>query len=131
MTSNLLNFFQKVKGINLKLFWKLFLIILKKDYSKYPNYVTEFENTLSGKFNAKYCLTFSSGTSAFYASLLSLNLKKGSKVLISSLTFPTVIEILRKFDFDIHYFDIDKNFEIVSKEIDNQEYDLYGRITIK
>ena len=124
MISRLLNFFQKIQGFDLNLFWKLFVIILKKDYSKYPSYVGDFENSLSKRFNAEYCLTFSSGTTAFYASLLALNLEKRSKVLISSLTFPTVIETLKKFDFDIYYFDINKNFEIVSKNINDQKYDL-------
>ena len=124
MISRLSNIFQIILGFNLKLFWKLILIILKKDYSKYPRYVGNFESSLSSKFNSKYCLTFSSGSTAFYASLLALNLKKKSKVLISSLTFPTVIETLKKFDFEIHYFDINKNFEIVVKNINNQKYDL-------
>ncbi len=124
MISRLSNIFQMIRGFNLKLLWKLTLIILKKDYSKYPKYVGNFESSLSSKFNSKYCLTFSSGTTAFYASLLALNLKKKSKVLISSLTFPTVIETLKKLDFEIHYFDINKKFEIDIKNINNQKYNL-------
>ena len=122
--SKLTTILRIIKDFNFKLFIKLFFVILKKDYSKYPKYVDEFENLLCKKFNIEYCLTFSSGTAAFYSSLLSLNLKKKSKVLISSLTFPTVIEILKKFDFDIYYFNIDKNFEIVDKNINHLKYDL-------
>ncbi len=81
-----------LKEVNLNIFWKLLLIIFKKDYSKYPKYVEDFENSLAKKFNSKHCLTFSSGTAAFYASVLALNLKKKSKVIISSMTFPSVIE---------------------------------------
>ena len=124
MMSRLLNFFQLILRFNFKLFWKLSFIILKKDYSKYPRYVEDFEYSLSKRFNTKYCLTFSSGTTSFYASLLALNLRKRSKVLISSLTFPTVIEILKKFDFDIYYFNIDRNFEVITKTISAQKYDL-------
>jgi len=122
--SRLINFFRNLKEFNLKLFLKIILIILKKDYSKYPKYVSDFENSLSKRFGAEYCLTFSSGTAAFYASLLALNLKKGSKVLISSLTFPTVIKTLKKFDFEIYYFDINRNFEILFKNANEQKYDL-------
>ncbi len=124
MISKLTNFFKVIQRFNFKLFLKLILIILKKDYSKYPKYVDDFEKSLSKKFYTEYCLTFSSGTAAFYASLLALNLGKRSKVLISSLTFPTVIEILKKFDFDIYYFNIDRNFEIITKNIIFQKYDL-------
>ena len=99
----MIKFFDKIltilKNFDFFLFFRLNLIILKKNYSKYPNYVEEFEKTLAKKFNFKYCLSFSSGTAAFYASILSLNLKRKSKVLISVLTFPSVIEILKKQDF--------------------------------
>ena len=117
-------FFRVIREFNLFFFLRLVLIILKKDYSKYPKYVNDFESSLSKKFNSKYCLTFSSGTTAFYASLLSLNLKKNSKILISSLTFPSVIKTLKKFGFDIYYFDIDRNFKIISQNTENLKFDL-------
>jgi dTDP-4-amino-4,6-dideoxygalactose transaminase len=123
-----MNIFKNILGIlvrfDLKFFLKLLKIVIKKDYSKYPTYVHNFEKSISQKFNIKHCLTFSSGTAAFYASILSLNLKKNSKVLISSLTFPTIIKILKKFDFDIYYFNINKNFEIINNSFKNQNYDL-------
>ena len=124
----MIKFFDKIltilKNFDFFLFLKLNLIILKKNYSKYPKYVEEFENTLANKFNFKYCLSFSSGTAAFYASILSLNLKRKSKVLISVLTFPSVIEILKKQDFDICYMNIDKNFKFNLNNITNEKYDL-------
>ena len=118
------NFLKIIRNFNLSFFLKLNFLILKKNYSKYPSYVKEFEDALSKKFNSKYVLTFSSGTTAFYASILSLNLNKKSKVLISSLTFPTIIEILNKFDFEIYYFDINRNFEIVFDNDQNHKFDL-------
>ncbi len=124
----MIRFFKKIlralKNFDFFLFFKINLIILKKDYSKYPNYVDEFEIALANKFDFKYCLSFSSGTAAFYASILSLNLKRKSKVLISVLTFPSVIEILKKQDFDISYMSIDKNFQFDLKNISNEKYDL-------
>lgn len=124
LKKNYFNILKVIKNFNFKFFLKLNLAILKKNYSKYPIYVKEFEEDLSKKFNSKYSLSFSSGTSAFYASILSLNLKKKSKVLISSLTFPTIIEILKKQDFDIYYFDVDKNLNVNSNFAINQKYDL-------
>tara|TARA_Y100000816_G_scaffold282922_1_gene259166 strand:+ start:658 stop:1725 length:1068 start_codon:yes stop_codon:yes gene_type:complete len=124
MASRLLNFFFKLKKFDFNLFFKFLFIVLKKEYSKYPKYVSSFESNFAKQFGAKYCLTFSSGTASFYASLLALNLKKDSKVLISSLTFPTVIETLKKFEFNIHYFSIDRNFKIIPPKTDDQKFDL-------
>ena len=118
------NFLNVIKNFNLFFFFKLNIIILKKNYSKYPYYVKKFESALAKEFGFKYCLTFSSGTAAFYASLLSLNIKKKSKVLVSSLTFPSVIEILKKQNFEIYFFDIDKNFKTNLKNVINEKYDL-------
>ena len=67
------------ENLNLKFLFNLIIAILK-NYSKYPGYVLDFEKSLGEKFNSKYCLSFSSGTAAFYASITSLNLKK-SKIL--------------------------------------------------
>ena len=117
-------FKELIKNINLSLLFKLNLIILKKNYSKYPDYLENFETSLAKKFGFKHCLTFSSGTAAFYASILSLELPKKAKVLISALTFPTVIEILKKNDFDIYYVEIDKNFEFILENIKQEKYDL-------
>ena len=117
-------FIKILKNFNFSLLLKLFIQVLKKNYSKYPYYVEEFENELANRFNSKFCLTFSSGTAGFYASLLSLNLESKSKVLISCMTFPTVIEILKKNNYDIYYFDVNENFEIVSDNIEKHSYDL-------
>ena len=124
MLSRLFNFYFKLIKFDIILFFKFFFILLKKDYSKYPKYVSSFETNFAKQFGTKYCLTFSSGTASFYASLLALNLKKKSKVLISSLTFPTVIETLKKFEFDIYYFDIDRDFKIIYPKNENQKFDL-------
>ena len=40
-----------LKNFDFSLFLKLNLIVLKKNYSKYPDYVEEFEKTLANKFN--------------------------------------------------------------------------------
>lgn len=124
MKNILFKFLKILTKFDLFLLLRLLIQILKKNYSKYPYYVEEFENELASRFNSKFCLTFSSGTAAFYASLLSLNLGNKSKVLISSLTFPTVIQILKKYNYEIYYFDLDENFEIISDNIEKYNYDL-------
>ena len=67
------------QNLNLKLLFRLIIAILKKNYSKYPGYVMDFEKSLCDKFYSKYCLSFSSGTAAFYASITALKLKKKIK----------------------------------------------------
>ena len=130
--SRFINFFVKARSFILYLsnnfdlifILKLFFIVIKKDYSKYPKYVKNFEDNFAETFDKKYCLTFSSGTAAFYASLTSLNLKKNSKVLISLLTFPTVIEVLKMKGFQIYFFDLNRNFKINENIIKKYKYDL-------
>ena len=43
-----------LKNFDFSLFLKLNLVVLKRNYSKYPDYVEEFEKTLANKFNFKY-----------------------------------------------------------------------------
>ena len=120
----LLKFLSAIKNINIILLLKISYAILKRNYSKYPIYVKKFEKSLADKFSFKYCLTFSSGTAAFYASIESLNLKDKSKVLITSLTFPSIIEILKKKNFEIFYINLNKDFEFDLENFKNENFDL-------
>jgi dTDP-4-amino-4,6-dideoxygalactose transaminase len=116
--------FKKLLKLDYFLLIKIFKIVIKKDYSKYPPYVKEFESKISEIFNIKYVLTFSSGSAAFYASLLALNLRKKSKVLISCMTFPSIINVLKKFEFEIYYFELDQKFNPINDTNINSEFDL-------
>ena len=51
-----------------------------KNYSKYPNYVIDFEKKISKKFNSKYCLTFSNATLACQTAMKAIGLKSKDKV---------------------------------------------------
>lgn len=109
-----MNFFYKlitvIKNIDIISATKVFFVILLKNYSKYPKYLNKFENSVKTYFNSDYALTFSSGSAAFYAALKSLNLKPQSKVLISRMTFPSVVKILSFLNFKIVFYDVDQNF---------------------
>lgn len=110
-----LNFFYKIiyKVRKLRLFAsiKVGFYVLLNNISKYPSYVLKFENLVSKKFNSNYALTFSSGTAAFYSAILSLDLAKNSNVLVSRVTFPSVITVLKFLGFNLYYFDTDKQFQ--------------------
>jgi perosamine synthetase len=49
--------------------------------------IDEFEKSLAKFVGSKYCVSFNSGTSALHASLLSLNLKPKSEIIVPSFTF--------------------------------------------
>lgn len=90
--------------------------IIFNRYSKYPKYVIDFEKKLADKFSSKYALSFSNGTQAFEASLLSLGLEKGSKILLSKLTFTSTCITILKNGFQPVYLDFDKNLKMILDE---------------
>ena len=104
----------KIKNLNLITAINIFFVVLTKNYSKYPKYLNIFEKKAKNYFKANYTLTFSSGSAAFYAALKSLNLKPKSKVLISSMTFPSIVKILSNQDLEIIFYEIDKNFQPIN-----------------
>ncbi len=92
--------FYKIYKIN---FLSIILIcnaIIKNDFSKYPIYLQRFERKIAKFFLSKYCLTFSSGTAAFYSAILSLGLKPKSNVLLSRFTFPSNIKLVNLLSFN-------------------------------
>ncbi len=61
--------------------------VLKSDFITQGPKVEEFEKAFAKKVNAKYAVAFSTGTSALYASVNSLQLPKNSKILTTPMTF--------------------------------------------
>lgn len=111
---------------NLRTAIRIFYVVLKKDYSKYPYYLKQFEKDLSKKFNSNFALSFSSGTASFYASIKALNLKKKSNILISTMTFSSVSNTLKNLDMNLYYYDVDKNFnpDFKNSKLKNKSFDL-------
>lgn len=106
------------------LFSKLILIIkiikniIINNFSKYPNYVIEFEKILEKKFSSNFVLSFSNGTQAFEAALLSLGLEKGSKILLSKLSFSSTCVAVLKNGYIPIYLDFNINLETKINEED-------------
>jgi dTDP-4-amino-4,6-dideoxygalactose transaminase len=118
----MINFLYKIKNkiyFPLRLLLKVTFIILKKNYSKYPKYVLNFEEQLGKKFNSKYSLTFSSGSAACMSSILSLGQKKNSLAFVSKLSFPSTIISLLNSNYTIKYLDFDLNFNPIFPTSDN------------
>ncbi len=125
MINLLFKIINRLNNLNYVSAIKIFYYVLLRNFSKYPRYLKKFENKISKEFNSKYALTFSSGTGAFYASVLSLGLKDGSKILVSRMTFPSVLNILKILKYKIYFFDVDKQFQPILKNIDSDiNYDL-------
>ena len=110
---NCLSFYNIISSI------KIFFYSILKQNTRYPNYLLNFEKKVGNYFGSKYALSFSSGTTACTALLYSLGVKKNSKIIISKLTFPSVISSILRIGAIPVYLDFDKNFEI--KENINDE----------
>ncbi len=92
--------------------FKIFFYNILKQNTRYPNYLLKFEKKVSDYFQSKYALSFSNGTTACNALLYSIGVKKNSKVIISKLTFPSVISSILRIGAIPIFVDFDKNFQI-------------------
>jgi perosamine synthetase len=92
--------------------FKIFIYNLLKQNTRYPNYLLDFEKKVSNYFNSKFALSFSNGTMACTALLYSIGVKKNSKIIISKLTFPSVISSILRIGAIPMYLDFDKNLQI-------------------
>mgnify|MGYP001454131397 CR=1 FL=1 len=71
--------------------------------------VKKLENKISNSFGKKYGLMVNSGSSANLLALASLNLKKGSEVITTTLTFSTTVAPIYQLGLIPHFIDVDKN----------------------
>jgi len=113
----------QIKLINLK---KSNNQILKKNLPKINNlihsgsytngkYVRKFENVYSKYNGFKYCVCVNSGTSALHLSLLALNLKKNSEIIVSPHTFLATISAIEYANLKPKFLDInDDNLNLDS-----------------
>ncbi len=71
------------------------------------NQVEELENEFSEYVGAKYALATSHGTSALHLAMLALDLKRGDKIVCSVNAHPSVPEVVRHFDAEPIFIDIE------------------------
>jgi dTDP-4-amino-4,6-dideoxygalactose transaminase len=71
------------------------------------NQVEELENEFASYVGAEYALATSHGTSALHLAMLALDLKRGDRVVCSVNAYPTVPEVVRHFDAEPVFIDID------------------------
>jgi dTDP-4-amino-4,6-dideoxygalactose transaminase len=69
----------------------------------------DLEEDFAAYVDATYALATSHGTSALHLAMLALDLKRGDKVLCSVNAYPAVPEVVRHFDAEPVFIDIDEN----------------------
>ncbi len=75
---------------------------------KSKNVIEEFEEAFEDYTGAKFALATSNGTAALHLAMLAINLKRGDKVLCSVNAFVSVPEVVRHFDAEPIFIDIDE-----------------------
>ena len=73
------------------------------------NQVSKLEDEFISYIGSKYALATSHGTSALHLAMLALDLKRGDKVVCSVNAFPNVAEVVRHFDAEPVFIDIEAN----------------------
>ncbi len=91
---------------------KIFFYSILKQNTRYPEYLLRFEKEVSNYFGVKHAVSFSNGTTACTALLYSMGVKKNSKIIISKLTFPSVVSSILRIGAIPIFLDFDKNFQI-------------------
>ena len=71
------------------------------------NQVEELEEEFAAYIGAKYALATSHGTSALHLAMLALDLKRGDKVVCSVNAHPNLPEVVRHFDAEPVFIDIE------------------------
>ncbi|MBX7227950.1 MAG: aminotransferase class I/II-fold pyridoxal phosphate-dependent enzyme, partial [Chitinophagales bacterium] len=70
--------------------------------------VKKFESSLSAYLGAKQIISCGNGTDALQLALMSLNLPKGSKILVPAFTYIATIEVIKLLGFEPVYADVDE-----------------------
>lgn len=73
------------------------------------DHVLELEDEFASYIGAGYALATSHGTDALHLAMLAFNLKRGDKVVCSVNAHPSVPEVVRHFDAEPVFIDIDEN----------------------
>ncbi|MDF1879804.1 DegT/DnrJ/EryC1/StrS aminotransferase family protein [Sulfurimonas sp. MAG313] len=82
---------------------------LEEVLSSKTNKVEELEKAFTKYTGASFAVATSDGTSALHLAMLSINLKRGDKVLCSVNAYPSVPEVVRHFDAEPIFVDADES----------------------
>ena len=90
------------------------------------NQVAELEDEFASYVGAQYALATSHGTSALHLAMLALDLKRGDKVVCSVNSHPSLPEVVRHFDAEPVFIDIDAqtfnmNLDLLEKYLEDNK----------
>jgi len=81
-----------------------------------PNIIEDLESAFESYIGATYALSTSHGTSALHLAMLAIDLKRGDKVLCSINAYPSVPEVVRHFDAEPIFIDINPDLFTIDLE---------------
>lgn len=93
---------------------------LESDYLTQGPRVKEFEEAFADYVGAKYAVAVSNGTAALHLCNLTLNVKKGDKIITSPITFAASANCVRYCEGEIIFSDIDPKTYLL--DIENVEF---------
>jgi dTDP-4-amino-4,6-dideoxygalactose transaminase len=83
--------------------------------------IDEFEENVANFVGAQHAIATSNGTAALYLAMSAMDLKRGDKILMSVNSFPNVPEVVRHFDAEPIFIDINMD----DMNIDLDKFDEY------
>lgn len=84
-------------------------LILNALHNPQIKYSEIFENKICEYFGVNYAISTTSGTTALHLALCTLGVKRGDRILCSVNSFPHVAAVIRHFDAEPIFVDIDTN----------------------
>ncbi|NLY03984.1 MAG: DegT/DnrJ/EryC1/StrS aminotransferase family protein, partial [Campylobacter sp.] len=70
--------------------------------------VNKFENDVANYFGSKYAISTNNGTAAQHLTLCAMDIKRADKIICSVNSFPSVAEVIRHFDAEPIFVDINE-----------------------
>ena len=76
---------------------------------KEPMMFETIEKNMASYIGAKYAISTYNGTAEMHLAMCAMNLKRGDKIICSVNSFPSVAEVIRHFDAEPIFVDIDQD----------------------
>ncbi|AGZ81917.1 DegT/DnrJ/EryC1/StrS family aminotransferase [Campylobacter fetus] len=94
--------------------------LVKESLDKNAVYmVTNLEDKIKKYFGVKHVITTNNGTAANHLALCAMDLKRGDKIICSVNAFPSIAQVIRHFDAEPIFVDIDEDdFNISPVELE-------------
>ncbi|QQF51859.1 DegT/DnrJ/EryC1/StrS aminotransferase family protein [Campylobacter fetus subsp. venerealis] len=94
--------------------------LVKESLDKNAVYmVTNLEDNIKKYFGVKHVITTNNGTAANHLALCAMDLKRGDKIICSVNAFPSIAQVIRHFDAEPIFVDIDEDdFNISPNELE-------------